>query len=88
MWAGGLSETNPLVSPLYATNLNELPPTTVCSGSLEILTPDTLVLVQEAATQGAPISFVLRAGESHDWPLLDLWGATGYRPQIYQELDI
>ncbi len=87
MWAGGLSPKDPLVSPLYGS-LTGLPPTTVYSGSLEILAPDTLVLVQEAATQGAPISFVLRAGEFHDWPLLDLWGAPGYRQQIYQELGI
>ena len=87
MWAGGLPVKDPLVSPLYGS-LAGLPPTTVYSGSLEILAPDTLVLVQEAATQGAPISFVLRAGEFHDWPLLDLWGAPGYRQQIYQELGV
>ena len=87
MWAGGLSETNPLVSPLYGS-LKGLPPTTVYSGSLEILAPDTLVLAQEAATQGAPISFVLRAGEFHDWPLLQPFASAGYRPQIYQELGI
>ena len=75
------------MSPLYGS-LTGLPPTTVYSGSLEILAPDTLVLAQEAATQNAPISFVLRAGEFHDWPLLDILGATGYRPQIYQELGI
>jgi triacylglycerol lipase len=86
-WAGNLPVKDPLVSPLYGS-LTGLPPTTVYSGSLEILAPDTLVLAQEAATQNAPISFVLRAGEFHDWPLLDILGATGYRPQIYQELGI
>ena len=86
-WAGNLAETNPLVSPLYGS-LTGLPPTYVYSGSLEILAPDTLVLVQEAATQGAPISFVLSTGEFHDWPLLDLFSGSEYRSQIYQELGI
>ena len=75
------------MSPLYGS-LTGLPPTTVYSGSREILAPDTLVLAREAATHGAPIGFVLRAGEFHDWPLLDLWGAPGYRRQIYQELGV
>jgi triacylglycerol lipase len=82
-WAGNLPETNPLVSPLYGS-LTGLPPTTVYSGSLEILAPDVLRLSQEAAMQGAPISFVLRSGQIHDWAL----SAMAYRPQIYQELGI
>jgi triacylglycerol lipase len=75
------------VSPLYGS-LTGLPPTTVYSGSLEILAPDVLRLSQEAAMQGAPISFVLRTGEIHDWALGGLGDAMAYRPQIYQELGI
>jgi triacylglycerol lipase len=85
-WAGGLPENDYLVSPLYGS-LKGLPPTYVYSGSLDSLAPDVVVLDQEAATQGAPISFVLRTGEFHDWILLSPDGF-GYLPQIEQELGI
>jgi triacylglycerol lipase len=83
-WAGNLPVTNPLVSPLDGS-LKGLPPTYVYSGSLDSLAPDVLVLQQEAASQGAPISFVLAAGEFHVWVLLP---PDGFKllPQIYQEL--
>ena len=84
MWAGNLPENNSLVSPLYGS-LKGLPPTYVYSGSLDSVAPDALVLQQEAATQGAPISFVLANGEIHDWILLTPDGFQ-YWPQIYQEL--
>lgn len=84
--AGNLPVTDPLVSPLYGS-LKGLPPTYVYSGSLDSLAPDVVVLDQEAATQGAPISFVLRTGEIHDWVLLSPDGFR-YLPQIYQELGI
>jgi triacylglycerol lipase len=86
IWAGGLSETNPLVSPLYGS-LKGLPPTYVYSGSLDSCAPDTLVLQQEAVSQGAPISFVLATGQIHDWVLLAPDGFR-YWPQIDQELGI
>ncbi len=85
-WAGNLPENDYLVSPLYGS-LNGIPPTYVYSGSLDSLAPDVVVLDQEAATQGAPISFVLRTGEIHDWVLLSPDGF-GYLPQIDQELGI
>jgi triacylglycerol lipase len=85
-WAGGLPENDPLVSPLFGS-LKGLPPTYVYSGSLDSLAPDVVVLDQDAATQGAPISFVLRTGEIHDWILLSPDGF-GYLPQIEQELGI
>jgi len=85
-WAGNLPENNPLVSPLDGS-LKGLPPTYVYSGSLDSLAPDVLVLQQEAATQGAPISFVLANGEIHDWVLLTPDGFQ-YWPQIDQELGI
>ena len=85
-WAGNLPITNPLVSPLDGS-LKGLPPTYVYSGSLDSLAPDVLVLQQEAASQGAPISFVLATGEIHDWILLPPDGFR-YYPQIEQELGI
>jgi triacylglycerol lipase len=85
-WAGGLPENNYEVSPIYGS-LKGLPPTTVYSGSLDSLGPDVVVLDENAATQGAPFSFVLRTGEIHDWILLSPDGF-GYLPQIEQELGI
>jgi triacylglycerol lipase len=84
VWAGGLSETNPLVSPLYGS-LKGLPPTYVYSGSLDSAAPDALVLQQEAVSQAAPISFVLASGEIHDWAFISPDGVR-YWPQIHQEL--
>jgi triacylglycerol lipase len=86
IWAGGLPENNALVSPLYGS-LKGLPPTYVYSGSLDSVSPDALVLQQEAASQGAPISFVLATGGIHDFVLLT---ADGFRywPQIDQELGL
>jgi len=86
LWAGGLSVTNPEVSPLYGS-LSGLPPTYVYSGNLDSLSPDVLVLQQEAATAPAPINFVLANGQIHDWILLTLDGPQ-YWPQIDQELGI
>ena len=85
-WAGNLSETDLMVSPLYGS-LKDLPPTYVYSGSLDSLAPDTLVLQQHAIDQHAPFSFVLANGEMHDWILLTLDGPQ-YWPQIDQELGI
>jgi len=85
-WAGNLPENNPLVSPLYGS-LQGLPPTDVYAGSLDSLTPDAVVLQQEAATQGAPISFVFANGGFHDWVYLTPDGFE-LLPQIYQELGI
>jgi triacylglycerol lipase len=88
-WAGGLPVTNPEVSPLYATPavLHGLPPTYVYSGNLDSLSPDVLVLQQEAATAAAPINFVLANGQIHDWIILTLDGPQ-YWPQIDQELGL
>jgi triacylglycerol lipase len=85
-WAGNLPVTDPMVSPLYGS-LSGLPPTYVYSGSLDSLAPDTIVLQQQAVAQGAPISFVLAAGQIHDWILLTPDGFQ-YWPQIDQELGI
>jgi triacylglycerol lipase len=84
VWAGNLPENNYEVSPLYGS-LKGLPPTYVYSGSLDEVSPDVLVLEQEAVAQGAPISFALVNGEIHDWILLTPDGLH-YWPQIDQEL--
>ncbi|KAA1249033.1 PPE family protein [Mycobacterium simiae] len=86
VWAGNLPVNDPLVSPLYGS-LSGLPPTYVYSGNLDILAPDVFVLQQAAATQGAPISFVLANGQIHDWILLTVDGFH-YLPQINQQLGI
>lgn len=85
-WAGNLSVTNPLVSPLYGS-MSGLPPTYVYSGNLDILSPDVLVLQKAAVAAGAPISLVLANGQIHDWLILTLDGFQ-YWPQINQELGI
>jgi len=84
VWAGDLPVSNYMVSPLNGS-LSGLPTTTVYSGNLDILSPDALVLQQEAATAGAPFSFVLANGEIHDWIILTPDGPQ-YWPQIDQEL--
>jgi triacylglycerol lipase len=86
VWAGSLSVNDPMVSPLNGS-LTGLPHTTVYSGNLDILSPDALVLQQEAATAGAPFSFVLANGEIHDWIILTPDGPQ-YWAQIDQELGI
>jgi triacylglycerol lipase len=86
IWAGGLSVTNPEVSPLYGS-LSGLPKTYVYSGNLDILSPDALRLQQLAATAGAPFNFVLGNGEIHDWVILTPDGPQ-YWAQIEQELGL
>ena len=85
-WADNLPVSNYEVSPLNGS-LKGLPPTTVYAGSEDIAGPDVLVLQQEAVAQGAPISFVLAAGETHDWIFITPDGLH-YWPQIYQELGV
>jgi triacylglycerol lipase len=87
LWAGDLSLTNPLVSPLYGS-LEGLPPTYVYSGSDELLAPDVLVLEKDAIAQDAPFSFILRTGEIHDWALTTVLDGAQVQSQIYQELGL
>ncbi|BBZ48170.1 PE domain-containing protein [Mycobacterium parmense] len=86
IWAGSLPEDNYLVSPLYGS-LQGLPTTTIYAGNLDSVAPDVLVLQQEAALAGAPMSFVLGNGGIHDWVLLTPDGFQ-YWPQIDQELGV
>ncbi len=86
VWAGGLSLTNPEVSPLYGS-LSGVPPTYVYSGSFDSLFPEALALQQEAVAQGVPMGFILAQGQVHDWILLTPTGPR-YWAQIDQELGI
>jgi acetyl esterase/lipase len=96
IWAAGLGTPedpegakNPLASPLYGS-LVGLPPTTVYAGSLDLLSADTLVLREKAAsTPGADFTFELRNGEIHDWIIFPfLPDAIHERPGLYSHLGI
>ncbi|OBI52966.1 lipase [Mycobacterium sp. E796] len=86
VWAGGLSITDPEVSPLYGS-LTGVPPTYVYSGSFDSLYNETLALQQIALADGAPMGFVLAQGQVHDWILLTPTGPR-YWAQIDQELGL
>jgi acetyl esterase/lipase len=88
-WAGDLDLTDPLVSPLYGS-LAGLPPTAVYFGSLDLLSPDVLVLQDQAlATPGADFTFILRKGLIHDWAVIPWLPETiAAQPEIYQQLGI
>ncbi|WP_431233066.1 alpha/beta hydrolase fold domain-containing protein [Mycolicibacterium psychrotolerans] len=66
LWADNLDPTDPRVSPLYGS-LAGLPPTTVYSGSLDLLSPDTVRLQEKAIADGVPITFGLRSDSIHCW---------------------
>ena len=87
LWAGDLPLNDPLVSPIYGS-LEGLPSTYVYSGSDDILAPDVLVLEQDAIAQDAPMSFILRSGEIHDWALVPSSDGAQVQSQIYQELGL
>jgi acetyl esterase/lipase len=86
-WAGSLDPADPIVSPLFGS-LEGLPPTTVFSGSLDMLAPDTLRLRDRTIAEGLTnFSFVLRKGLIHDWPIFSfLPEAFSVRPQVYSAL--
>jgi acetyl esterase/lipase len=87
LWAGDLDPANPVVSPIYGSFAG-LPPTTVISGSNDLLTPDSLRLRQLAITQGLTnFTFDFRNGLIHDFPIFFfLPEATSIRPEIYHGL--
>ncbi len=86
VWAGGLSTTNPMVSPLFGS-LAGLPPTYVYSGALDPLVQQAAVLQQAAIAQGAPVSFILNQTGIHDFILLTPSGLP-YWPDINRQLGI
>jgi triacylglycerol lipase len=88
LWAGDLEfgASNPLVSPINGS-LDGLPPITVYSGSLDLLSPQALRLRERAIAEGDNIAFVLRNGLMHDYPIFFfLPDALAERPSIYQAL--
>ncbi|MDT5076797.1 MAG: triacylglycerol lipase [Mycobacterium sp.] len=87
LWAGDLDSADPVVSPIYGSFAG-LPPTTVISGSHDLLTPDSLRLQQLAITQGLTnFTFDFRDGLIHDFPIFFfLPEATAIRPEIYHGL--
>lgn len=66
LWAGELKPSNPYASPLFG-NLIELPNTTIFSGTLDLLYPDTLRLKDSCEKEGAPIEVDIRSGLIHCW---------------------
>ncbi|WP_084435960.1 alpha/beta hydrolase fold domain-containing protein [Aldersonia kunmingensis] len=87
-WAGGLSLTDPMVSPLYGS-LEGLPPTWIYSGSLEMLAPDAARLQQRAHAEGADnLHFVLRKGLIHDWALPVSPEGFFVRDDVYRQLGL
>lgn len=86
-WAGTLELDDPRVSPINGS-LAGLPPTTVYTGNLDILSPDAILLKQKAALAGITnMNFVLANGQIHDWLILTVDGPR-YWSQINQELGI
>ena len=65
-------------------------PVPVYFGSLDVLSPDVLVLQDNAlATPGADFTFILRTGLLHEWAIIPwLPEAIAVQPDIDQQLGI
>lgn len=89
IWAGDLKTTDALVSPLFGS-LDGLPHTTVFSGSLDLLTPDSVRLRERAISEGREnFSFVFAQGRIHAWPLFPVLSESDRtRPAIYAALQV
>lgn len=94
-WSKGLETAedpdgtrNPLSSPLFG-DLDLLPPTTVYAGSLDLRTPDVLLLREKALAAGADFTFELRNGQIHDWVIFGfLPDAQREKANIYRDLGL
>jgi acetyl esterase/lipase len=69
LWRGDLSIKDPLVSPLFG-DLAGLGPLTVFSGTRDITSPDTRLLVSRARAAGVQVDHHEEAGLVHVHPLL------------------
>lgn len=86
LWAGGLGPAHRWASPINGS-LDGLPPITVYSGSLDLLSPQTLRLRERAVAEGADITFELRNRHMHAYPIFFfLPDARAERPSIYRAL--
>lgn len=68
LWAGGLSPTDPVVSPLYGT-FDGLGKTTLITTTGELLYPDIAALYDAMRAQGDDVELIERPGLFHVWPL-------------------
>lgn len=86
-WGGELGAAHRYASPLYGS-MEGLPPTAVYSGSLDLLTSDTLRLQQLVAENGYDnFTFDLRRGLLHDWAIFGfLPDAQAVRSSVYRDL--
>ncbi|KAH7275096.1 hypothetical protein MRS44_006673 [Fusarium solani] len=64
---------HPCVSPIYGDLA--LPPMLVFAADLDLLTPDTKLMVNKAREQGTEVELVVGEGMVHVWPLLPIWEA-------------
>jgi triacylglycerol lipase len=86
LWAGQLGPSHPWASPINGS-LDGLPPITVYSGSLDLLSPQALRFRERAIAGGADIRFELRNGLMHDYPIFFfLPDALAERASIYRAL--
>ena len=90
-WAGDLSPTDPLVSPVYGS-LAGLPPTAVYCGNMELFAADVLRLQEQAlATAASDFTFILRNGAIHDWALGGAFStpeSASVQRDIYRQLGV
>ncbi|SEH64513.1 Acetyl esterase/lipase [Mycolicibacterium rutilum] len=86
-WGGVLGVDHRYASPLYGS-IEGLPPIAVYSGSLDLLTPDTLRLQQLVTENGYDnFTFNLSRGRLHDWAIFGfLPDAQAVRPSVYRDL--
>lgn len=81
LYAGHLSEHDPLVSPING-DLTGLGPISMFSGTRDILNADARRLLRVAASVGVPIDYREASGMIHVWPLLPTPEATVARRAI------
>ena len=90
-WAGNLSPTDPLVSPVYGS-LAGLPPTAVYCGNMDLLAADVLRLQEQALAMAASdFTFILRNGVIHDWAMggaLSTPESASVQRDIYRQLGV
>jgi len=69
LYAGDLDVAHPYVSPLNG-DFRGLAPMIVFSGTLDLLSPDSIELAAKARAAGVPIELHLRQGQPHNYPVM------------------